>query len=157
MTGFTTAGQAVGDFVITRRFDATCEEVFDAWTEPAQVAAWFGPRGLTTPLDRLSMDVRPGGSWSLTMVSEIDGTQYPVSFEYREVSRPHRLVLTSSAPRPDGSTQEVLLTMTLVAVPGGVEMTFAVTNLVASADNASLRDGWASSLECLAAHLGGSA
>ena len=30
---------------ITRTFDASAEDLFDAWTDPEQVAQWYGPEG----------------------------------------------------------------------------------------------------------------
>ena len=39
--------------LITRIFDAPRERVFRAWTDPGEVAAWFGPAGVETPRDRV--------------------------------------------------------------------------------------------------------
>lgn len=33
------------ELVLTRVFDASPARVFQAWTDPAQLAAWFGPEG----------------------------------------------------------------------------------------------------------------
>ncbi|UNX55541.1 SRPBCC domain-containing protein [Georgenia sp. TF02-10] len=140
---------ARGDFTITRRFTAPVEDVFDAWTRPEQVAAWFGPVGLVTPVDRLAMDVRPGGSWTLTMVSQDTGEEYPVEFAYVEVLRPSRLVMTTGTAEATAR-----ITVTLQPVEEGTEMTFAVTDLRTSPENGSLREGWESSFGRLAALLG---
>jgi uncharacterized protein YndB with AHSA1/START domain len=43
---------------ITRTFDAPVRTVWDAWTDPAQVAQWWGSRGFT--LTTHSKDLRPG-------------------------------------------------------------------------------------------------
>jgi uncharacterized protein YndB with AHSA1/START domain len=50
---------------ITRIYDAPVRAVWDAWTDPAQAAQWWGPRGFT--LTTHSKDLRPGGSWVYTM------------------------------------------------------------------------------------------
>ena len=34
---------------VTRVFDASRERVFQAWTDPDDVAMWFSPAPLTTP------------------------------------------------------------------------------------------------------------
>src|SRR5262249_44989760 len=52
---------------ITRTFDAPRERVWREWTEPASFADWYGGADSDVPLDTVSMDVRPGGSWRLTM------------------------------------------------------------------------------------------
>jgi uncharacterized protein YndB with AHSA1/START domain len=77
------------ELVLTRDFDAPREVVFDAWTDPAQVGAWWGPRGFTTTV--YEMDVRPGGVWRYMMHGP-DGTDYPNRVVYVEIARPERLV-----------------------------------------------------------------
>jgi Activator of Hsp90 ATPase homolog 1-like protein len=47
---------------LTRIFDAPREVVWQAWTQPEQVSVWWGPRGMSSPLDRIEMDLRPGGA-----------------------------------------------------------------------------------------------
>src|SRR3954454_10113372 len=60
-----TADQQV---LITRIFDAPRERVFQAWTDPAQVAAWYGPEHMDAAPERVNIDLRVGGRWELTMV-----------------------------------------------------------------------------------------
>jgi uncharacterized protein YndB with AHSA1/START domain len=74
---------------ITRIYDAPVEVVWDAWTDPDQVAQWWGPRGFT--LTTHSKDLRPGGSWSYTMHGP-DGVDYPNKTLYLEVEEHARLV-----------------------------------------------------------------
>jgi uncharacterized protein YndB with AHSA1/START domain len=49
------------EFTITRVLDAPRHLVWRSWTEPEHFARWFGPRGFTTPLSKVTMDVRRGG------------------------------------------------------------------------------------------------
>src|SRR6266851_3996528 len=49
------------EIVITREFDAPRELVFKACTDPKLIPQWWGPRSLTTEVDK--MDVKPGGQW----------------------------------------------------------------------------------------------
>ncbi len=53
------------DLVLTRVFDAPRERVWKAWTDPRQVAQWWGPAGFTNP--RCEVDVRPGGVLRIDM------------------------------------------------------------------------------------------
>jgi uncharacterized protein YndB with AHSA1/START domain len=137
-------------FTITREFAAPPELVWAAWTDPAQLASWFGPRGLTAPLDTIAIDPRPGGTWTITMVADGDGdgAEYPQAFTFVEVVEPERLVFTSTATL---GTREVraVITLTLRAVSAGTEMTFTVGGLPEDSA-ASLEQGWASSFACLA-------
>lgn len=74
---------------ITRLYDAPVQAVWDAWTDPAQVAQWWGPRGFT--LTTHSKDLRPGGNWHYTMHGP-DGTDYPNTTKYFEVEECAKLV-----------------------------------------------------------------
>jgi uncharacterized protein YndB with AHSA1/START domain len=84
------------EITIRRVFDAPRELVWNAWTEPDQIAQWWGPRGWSTPLENITMEVRPGGAFRVTQHSE-DGTEMTVQGVYREVVEPERLVLDEPA------------------------------------------------------------
>jgi uncharacterized protein YndB with AHSA1/START domain len=79
---------------IQRIYDAPVQAVWDAWTDPAQVAQWWGPRGFT--LTSHSKDLRVGGHWSYTMHGP-DGTDYPNRTTYFEVEPLARLVYDHGA------------------------------------------------------------
>lgn len=74
---------------ITRIYDAPVKTVWDAWTDPKQVAQWWGPRGFT--LTTHSKDLRTGGTWVYTMHGP-DGVDYPNKTKYLEVEKFSRLV-----------------------------------------------------------------
>lgn len=74
---------------ITRVYEAPVDVVWDAWTDPAQVAKWWGPRGFT--LTTHSKDLRPGGHWAYTMHGP-DGTNYENKTLYHEVEPQAKLV-----------------------------------------------------------------
>ena len=76
---------------VERMFDAARERVLAAFTDPALIPAWWGPRGTTTVVDQ--MDVRPGGSWRFVM-RDADGSETGFRGTYREVSPPERIVQT---------------------------------------------------------------
>jgi uncharacterized protein YndB with AHSA1/START domain len=103
---------------ITRVFAAPREVVYDAWTEPEHFAAWWGGSAVTVPAESVSMDVRPGGLWTATMVLP-DGNEMNWIGEYVITDRPEQLVLTLS----DGHNQREIVTVTLAEVEGGTEMT----------------------------------
>ncbi|HEX3871150.1 MAG TPA: SRPBCC family protein [Pirellulales bacterium] len=74
---------------ITRVYDAPVADVWGAWTDPDQVAQWWGPRGFT--LTTHSKDLRPGGHWKYTMHGP-DGVDYPNTTHYFEVEPHAKLV-----------------------------------------------------------------
>lgn len=79
----------------TRTFRAPPERVFDAWTDPAKLARWFGPDGFTTTTHEF--DLRPGGAWRHTMRGP-DGKEYPNHIVFVAVDRPRRLVYDHVSP-----------------------------------------------------------
>jgi uncharacterized protein YndB with AHSA1/START domain len=85
---------AARELTMTRVFDAPRGVVFAAWTDPAHLAAWWGPKGFTNP--RCEVDVQSGGAIRIDMRAP-DGTVYPMSGQFREVVPPERLVFTSIA------------------------------------------------------------
>jgi uncharacterized protein YndB with AHSA1/START domain len=46
---------------VSRVFDAPRDLVYQAFTDPAQLAAWWGPIGNSLPRDEIDFDIRPGG------------------------------------------------------------------------------------------------
>ncbi|MFE4334469.1 SRPBCC domain-containing protein [Streptomyces sp. NPDC056831] len=137
---------------ITRILDASRELVFEAWTTPEHFAAWYGGDA-EVPLDRVSMDVRPGGAWSLVIV--VPGTEMPFHGVYREVLAPERLVFTlKDATAPAGIEGE---TVTVTFTDRGdktTEMVFKQRggNLTAE-QYAAAEDGWEAFFDALVARL----
>jgi uncharacterized protein YndB with AHSA1/START domain len=80
---------AAREVVVTRIFDATREMIWDAWTDPEQVALWWGPQGFR--LTVYEMDVRPGGVWKSVMHGP-DATDYANDCEFLDVVKPERIV-----------------------------------------------------------------
>jgi uncharacterized protein YndB with AHSA1/START domain len=95
--------------LITRIFDAPRDLVFQAWTDPDQVAEWYGPDGFDTPRETVTIDLRVGGRWELGMVQKKSGTMFPVSYEIGELDPPRLLVLKSE-PMPAVGIHEPTVT-----------------------------------------------
>ncbi len=77
------------EICITRVYEAPIEAVWEAWTDPDQVAQWWGPRGFT--LTTHSKELRPGGLWHYTMHGP-DGVDYPNKTLYHVVEEHRKLV-----------------------------------------------------------------
>jgi uncharacterized protein YndB with AHSA1/START domain len=95
--------------LITRIFDAPRDLVFQAWTDPDQVAQWYGPDGFETPRETVTIDLRVGGRWELGMVQKKSGAVFPVSYEIIELDPPRLLVLKSE-PMPAVGVHEPTVT-----------------------------------------------
>jgi uncharacterized protein YndB with AHSA1/START domain len=85
------------EITITRVYDAPRELVWKAWTEPARLAQWWGPRGWRTDPADVTMDVQPGGSFRVTSVNDADGAEMTTESVFREVVEPERLVVEETA------------------------------------------------------------
>jgi uncharacterized protein YndB with AHSA1/START domain len=95
--------------LITRVFNAPRELVFKAWTDPDQVAQWFGPEGFDTPRDTVEIDLRVGGRFTLGMVQTETGAQLPARCEIVELDPPRLLVLKGD-PMPEMGIHEPTIT-----------------------------------------------
>jgi uncharacterized protein YndB with AHSA1/START domain len=89
-----------GSVAITRVFDASREQVWQAWIDPKMMAQWFGPRGFISAVPEL--EVRVGGRLRIVMHGP-DGNDYPMKGEFREVMPPQRLVFSNIAIDNDGN------------------------------------------------------
>jgi uncharacterized protein YndB with AHSA1/START domain len=78
-------------FSLTQIIDAPPAEVVRAFTEPEPFAAWFVAEGFSTPADRVSVDVRPGGLISAVFVT--DDVEVPFTLRFGDLDLPHHLVL----------------------------------------------------------------
>jgi uncharacterized protein YndB with AHSA1/START domain len=79
---------------VRRRFAATLERVFDAWTEPEVLLEWWSAGPSHRP-GLAEVDLRVGGRYRLSMIDR-DGVETIVGGEYVEVRRPTRLAFTWS-------------------------------------------------------------
>jgi len=134
--------------VLTREFDAPRDMVFKAWTDPKQLARWWGPKYFTNPVCEL--DVRRGGAIKVDMKGP-DGTVYPMGGTFHEIDAPKRLIFTSTAF--DGAL-EVFNTVTFVERNGKTTVTVNAVVMKSTPEVAGalagMREGWTQSLDKLA-------
>lgn len=108
------------EVAISRYFDAPPELVYRAFTDPEQLAQWFGPLMFTVPIDTVSVDATVGGHWRMTMVGK-DNPDWrsPLDTTFTEVVENQLLVgyeLTKDFPGlPDGTK----ITMSVEFLPEG--------------------------------------
>lgn len=80
-------------FEITRRFKAPRAVVWKAWSDPAQLQHWWGPKGCA--LEVVRFEFRPGGFFHYAMKFEHAPTMWG-RFNYREIAAPTRLIWLNS-------------------------------------------------------------
>jgi uncharacterized protein YndB with AHSA1/START domain len=132
---------ATREITITRVYDAPRELVWRAWTEPERLATWWGKRGWSTPVSTVTMDVRPGGIFRLTSVSDEDGREMQLEAVYREVVEPERL-----------SFGRATVTFTDLG-DGRTEMVFHTTVEMTAETREAAEGGLRSAFDRLAEHL----
>ncbi|MBE2315166.1 SRPBCC domain-containing protein [Solirubrobacter sp. CPCC 204708] len=139
-------------FVITRVFEAPRAEVFRAWTEPEEIAAWYGPEHFDTPAEKIRVDLRVGGRYELTMIQRSSGDEFPASYEIIELVEPELLVLRSD-PMPQFGMPEPTVTRLELHEegPGRTRMTLTDGPYPTNAGHAEA--GWKSAFEKLARAL----
>lgn len=85
----TTKSASGREIVITKLISAPRKVVFEAWTDPEQVAKWWGPNGFSTTTKK--REFKPGSVWQHTMHGP-DGTDYPNKSIFIEIVKPERIV-----------------------------------------------------------------
>ncbi len=80
-----------GELTFVRTFQAPRELVFRCMTEPEHLTHFWGPTGVSTPLDQIVIEPRAGGIFRTVMVNDADGSQHPSEGVYLEVTPPQRL------------------------------------------------------------------
>ena len=143
------------ELVLTRVLDAPRRLVYQAWTEPEHLARWWGPNGFTNPV--CEVDVRPAGAIRIDMRGP-DGTVYPMTGVFKEVTEPERLVFSCTPVDDKGrAIFEVVNTVTFVERKGRTTVTVQARVVMATPAAApyleGMEPGWAQSLERLADQL----
>jgi uncharacterized protein YndB with AHSA1/START domain len=140
------------EVLITRMFDAPREQVFRAWTDPDEVAVWYGPEQFDTPRERIRIDLRVGGRYELTMVQRGGGAEFPVGYDIVELVEPELLVLRSD-PIPEIGMHEPTVTRVELQEQGtGTRMTLRDGPYPGGGGHAEA--GWNGSFDKLGALLG---
>jgi uncharacterized protein YndB with AHSA1/START domain len=136
------------ELIYTRVFDAPRELVFRCMTEPEHLSHFWGPAGVSTPLENIKVDARPGGVFETVMVNDADGRQYPMRAVYVEVVEPERLVWTEPGTG-------VTTTSTLADIGGArTEVTIRQANVPEAFRSPEAQAGFRTSLDRFAAYLG---
>lgn len=137
--------------ILTRVFQAPRARVFEAWTRPDLVAAWWGPEGFV--VEHCEMDIRRGGAYRLSMRSP-KGVVHWKRGTYCEIVAPERIVFTFAWEDENGQPgHQTVVTVTLEELGDTTRLTLrqAVFETVGWCEDH--RRGWTSCLERFASWL----
>lgn len=136
---------------IIELFDATPENVFNAWTDRTAFMSWYGPQGFTTTF--CEMDVRVGGAWRACIQSPT-GEEYWMKGRYVEIVPPHRLVFTYGDGSDKPQMGETVVIIEFNRVGDKTRMVFRQTGFPTKELCDSHFGGWSSAFRCLADAVG---
>ena len=139
----------LGEVIITRTYDAPRALVFECMVTPEHLTHFWGPTGVSTPLEKITIDLRPGGVFETVMVNDSDGAEYPTRSVYVEIDEPSKLVW--SEPDVEGG-----MTTSVTFVDLGdnrTEVTIHQTNVPEMYRGPEAQAGFKTSLDKFAAYL----
>jgi uncharacterized protein YndB with AHSA1/START domain len=134
---------------VVRVIDAPRARVFQAWTDPAHAAQWYGPHGYTVPV--CEIDPRPGGRFRICMRSS-KGVECWETGTYREFAPPGRIVSDYTVTFGDHPAVELSTTVIFEDLGEGTRVTVQQTFFDEHFTQGA-RAGTEESLDRLAAHL----
>jgi uncharacterized protein YndB with AHSA1/START domain len=136
---------------LERTVRAPAAATFTAFTDPHQLADWWGPQGFTTRA--VEWDPRPGASYRLEMTPP-DSDPFHLCGEFRGVDPPLRLAFPFAWEPPDPDDVETLATLRFHDLAGSTRVQLVQGPFKTDDRLAVHRDGWGDSLDRLAALLG---
>ena len=145
-------------FVIERRFSATPERVFAAFSDPATKNRWYADRK-SMEVEQFEMDFRVGGT-DRTRYRFLEGSPFPgipLAYEttYLDIVPNRRIVIAYAVTLGDKRISASLATFELVPEGDGTDLVFTEQGAYfEGADGPQMREaGWRTLLEKLSADL----
>jgi uncharacterized protein YndB with AHSA1/START domain len=120
--------------------------VFEALTEPDELAKWWGPRGFSAP--SVEVDLRVGGGYRIAMQPP-EGEMFYLSGEFREVDPPTRLVYTFRWEDPDPDDRETVVAIALNELGEFTELVLDQGTFATEPRRALHYEGWTDCLDRL--------
>lgn len=136
---------------LERTFDAPIKLVWEAWTQPEHIAAWWGPKGMKTEVVEHNFEV--GGKWKYVMLMP-DGNEFIGEGEYSEIEELKKII-TAANFRP--MTVGVELQVFLEEINDKTKFVFKVVHETEAycrqQEEMGFYNGWASTFDRLQDHL----
>ncbi len=120
--------------------------VFAAFSDPDELARWWGPEGFSVP--SVELDFRVGGSYRIEMQPP-DGDAFYLAGEFREIEPAARLAYTFRWEDPDPDDVENQVRLSFRDLGGSTEIALAQGPFKTDARRQLHRDGWSDSFDKL--------
>lgn len=138
-----------GELTYRRVHHASKELLFDCMTKPEHLTHFWGPAGTVTPLEHITVELRPGGRFETVMINKSDGSRYPMRAVYVEIERPDKLGWRE--PEVEGGMATLITFIDLG--DGRTEVITHQTNVPASYLAPEAQAGFKTSLDRLDSYL----
>jgi len=126
---------------LQRRFRASPERVFRAWTQPLALREWWCPAGWAA--GEIEIDLRACGRYRIAMVRAGDaGPGVSVSGQFLEVRPPERLIYTWRWEGAFAGMPETLVTLELNGSENETLLTLRHDNFTDTGLRQQHRSGW---------------
>ena len=135
---------------INRALPAAHSLVVEVFTDPNELARWWGPEGFSTP--SLEFDPSVGESYRIEMQPP-EGDAFYLTGEFRVVDRPTRLAYTFRWEDPDPDDVETVVDLSFRDFGESTEVVFTQGLFKTEARRALHRDGWTDGFNKLEALL----
>ena len=131
---------------LTRVLPAARSGVFGAFSDPTQLAKWWGPEGFTIP--SLEFQPRVGGRYRIEMQPP-EGDRFYLAGEFRELDPPAHLAYTFVWEDPAPDDVETVVGLSFQDLGEATEVALTQSPFKTEARRALHRDGWTDSFDKL--------
>jgi uncharacterized protein YndB with AHSA1/START domain len=131
---------------IERVCSATRPTVFAAFSDPDELAKWWGPEGFTIP--SLELQARVGANYRIQMQPP-EGDAFYITGYFQTVDAPDRLAYTFAYEDPDPDDVETRVDLSFRDVGQSTEVALTQGPFKTEARRALHRDGWTDSFNKL--------
>jgi uncharacterized protein YndB with AHSA1/START domain len=107
-------------FVIERTYEASPDRVFEAWSDPAAKARWFGPP--QKPQGAYSLDFQIGGREHLS-IEQTAGPTYTFDAVYQDIVPGQRIIYTYDMHRDQERISVSVATVEIEKLGAGTRLT----------------------------------
>jgi uncharacterized protein YndB with AHSA1/START domain len=119
---------------------------FGAFSDPSELAKWWGPRGFSTP--SVAFRARVGESYRIEMQPP-EGDRFYLTGEFREVDPPARLAYTFAWEDPDPDDVDTVVDLSFRDLGQSTEVALGQGPFKTEARRRLHRDGWTDSFDKL--------
>ena len=131
---------------MVRALSVAPPRVFAAFSDPDELAKWWGPDGFG--VGSVDFDPRVGGTYRIEMQPP-EGDPFYLGGEFREVDPPGRLAFTFVYEDPDLDDVETLVELSFRDRGQSTEVVFTQGRFKTEARRELHRDGWTDSFDRL--------